>query len=64
MVFIRHYAPNAEGLVYLQKAVLSMLAVSNKRGHMGSVKPQLCRQLNAAVTKNKPFHFPFCGQIF
>lgn len=27
VVVIRHYAPNAEGLVYLQKAVLSTLAV-------------------------------------
>lgn len=36
VVVIRHYAPNAEGLVYLQKAVLSTLAVWNS--HMDTVK--------------------------
>lgn len=43
MVVLRHYAPNAEGLVYLQKAVLSTLAVSNKHCELDSVNPQLCR---------------------
>lgn len=32
VVVIRHYAPNAEGLVCLQKAVLSTLAVWNTTG--------------------------------
>lgn len=32
VVVIRHYAPDAEGLVYLQKAVLSTLAVHNRLG--------------------------------
>ena len=42
MVVIRHYAPTAEGLVYLQKAVLSTLAVFkqlHKHGETDSVKP-------------------------
>ena len=42
VVVIRHYAPNAEGLVFLQKAVLSTLAGLSKHDEMDSVKPQLC----------------------
>lgn len=43
VVAIRHYAPNAKGLVYLQKAVLSTQAVLNGHSHgeVDDVKPQL-----------------------
>lgn len=53
MVVIRHYAPSAEGLVYLQKAVLSALAVSNKHSKMDSVNSQLCLQRNNTILKTQ-----------
>lgn len=48
MVVIRHYAPTAEGPVYLQKAVLSTLAVSNS--HTDTVR-WIVSNLNCADSK-------------
>lgn len=49
MVVLRHYAPRAEGLVYLPKAVLSTLAVLDKHNEADSVNPQRNTTRNSVV---------------
>lgn len=53
MVVIRHYAPNAKGLVYFQKAVLSTLAVWNKHGEMNRVKPSNVPTVKQCLPKTR-----------